>query len=65
MSKVPTNVNVCKNTIQQESFKNVHKCQFCQKQPKKHIIDHVQIFEEHTNRDFSMYDLDKRQQECV
>ena len=57
-------MNVCKITIQQEGFKNVHKCQFCQKQPK-HKISHVQIFEEHTNRDFSMYDLDKRQQECV
>ena len=32
MSKVPT--NVCKITIQQEGFENVHKCQFCQKQPK-------------------------------
>ena len=32
ISKVPT--NVCKITIQQEGFENVHKCQFCQKQPK-------------------------------
>ena len=32
-SKVPTNVNVCKNTIQYEGFENVYKCKFCQKQP--------------------------------